>query len=145
MLKIYTQIRGYFENCTVSDLIGPCGQKIGHALEDIARPVNIKIPGKTCIPEGFYQVAITHSNKYKKDMIQLFNTDDMKVVKNGVTFEGIRVHGGNDVNDTEGCPLVAKHFDGDQKIWASLSKAITQDIVDMINEGHKVFWCITSN
>ena len=145
MQKSFIQVRGYFEDCTVSDLYDPDGKKIGYALEDVARPANVKIPGKTCIPEGIYNVNITLSAKYKKEMIQLHNvTADLAVEKDGKKFVGIRVHGGNDVDDSEGCPLVAKNFDGDSTIWQSLSKEVTQQVKDLLAAGHSVKWVITS-
>ena len=144
MIKIFTQIRAYFDDCTVSDLYDYKGDRLGYALEDVARPVGVKIAGKTCIPEGVYDVTITYSNKYGKDMIQLSNKPDMSVEKNGVRFTGIRVHGGNDIDDTEGCPLVAKNFDGDSKIWQSISKATTDDVKALIAAGYAVKWVITS-
>lgn len=144
-LKVFLQVRGYFEDCTVSDLYDPEGNKIGYALEDVARPPNVKIYGKTCIPEALYNVNITYSNKYKKEMIQLWNTtEDLAVNKNGIKFTGIRVHGGNTVDDSEGCPLIAEHFDGDDTIWKSLSAKVTQQVKDYIAEGHTVKWCIIS-
>ena len=145
MQKSFLQIRGYFEDCTVSDLYGPDGKKRGYALEDVARPVNVKIPAKTCIPEGVYHVDITCSNKYKKDMIQLYNNpSDLSVEKNGVRFEGIRVHGGNTVEDSEGCPLVAKNFNGNAKIWQSISTELTEEIKAYIARGYSVKWVISS-
>lgn len=143
--KTYIQVRDYLTECTASDLFTPEGDKIGCALEDVARPVNVKIPGQTCIPEGIYNVNITHSDKYQKLMIQLYNrTEDLAVIKNGVKFEGIRVHGGNDVDDSEGCPLVAKKFDGKSIVWGSLSRKITEQVENYIAAGHSVKWVITS-
>jgi len=142
MVKFYIQERAYFENCTVSDLYDPDGVKIGHALEDVARPVGVKIAGQTCIPEGVYDVSITMSSKYQKEMIQLSNVGRL-VERDGVSFQGVRVHGGNNVDDTEGCPLIAEHFDGDETIWASLSNQVTADIIDYIEQGFRVKWIIT--
>jgi len=142
MVKFYIQERAYLENCTVSDLYDPDGVKIGYALEDVARPVGVKIAGKTCIPEGVYDVSITMSSKYQKEMIQLSNVGRL-VERDGVSFQGVRVHGGNNVDDTEGCPLIAEHFDGDETIWASLSNQVTADIIDYIEEGFRVKWIIT--
>lgn len=142
MVKFYIQERAYFENCTVSDLYDPDGVKIGYALEDVARPVGVKIAGQTCIPEGVYDVSITMSSKYQKEMIQLSNVGRL-VERDGVSFQGVRVHGGNNVDDTEGCPLIAEHFDGDETIWASLSAKVTKDVACFIKLGVPVRWVIT--
>ena len=144
-IRTFVQIRGYFHDCTVSDLYSFTGEKLGYALEDVGRPPGVKIYAETCIPEGIYDVTITYSHKYQKDMIQLYNNpNDLSIEKHGVRYEGIRVHGGNDVDDSEGCPLVAKNFDGDAKIWQSISKELTETIKTLLASGYVVKWCITS-
>lgn len=57
----------------------------------------IKIPKETCIPRGRYEVIITYSNRFKRDM---------PLVRDVPQFEGIRIHNGSFTKDTEGCPLV---------------------------------------
>lgn len=77
-----------------------------YILEDIDRgldshmtPTEIaqkKIHGKTAIPTGKYEIALTFSNRFNRMMPLL-----LKV--NG--FEGVRIHWGNTDKDTEGCLL----------------------------------------
>jgi len=64
-------------------------------LEDKVR--DIKIYGETAIPKGNYDVIITHSQRFNKDMPLLLNVPN---------FEGIRIHSGNTDKDTHGCILV---------------------------------------
>lgn len=56
----------------------------------------LKIHGKTCIPSGRYEVAITFSNKFQKYLPLLLNVPG---------YEGIRIHSGNVAANTEGCLL----------------------------------------
>lgn len=65
------------------------------SLEDPYRA--IKIPGKTCIPFGRYEVVLSHSTRFKKELPLLLSVPN---------FTGIRIHCGNRPEDTEGCILV---------------------------------------
>lgn len=51
------------------------------------------------IPVGLYDIDLTHSPKFKKEL---------PLVHNALVSErrGIRIHAGNTVNDTEGCILI---------------------------------------
>ncbi len=63
-------------------------------LEDPIR--DVKIPHQTCIPPGFYDVALTHSPKFGRVLPEVLNVPG---------FTGIRIHPGNDAGDTDGCIL----------------------------------------
>lgn len=77
-----------------------------YTLEDVARPLGVKIYGETAIPTGKYKVDITHSNRYKKPLPLIYNTSDFAVEDGyGVRFTGIRIHPGNTDKDTHGCLL----------------------------------------
>lgn len=59
-----------------------------------------KVKGETAIPTGIYQVLITYSPKYKKQM---------PLINNVKGYSGIRIHSGNTSKDTEGCLIVGKN------------------------------------
>jgi hypothetical protein len=67
-----------------------------NTLEDFVRKGK-KIYGKTAIPEGVYPVIIDWSNKYQRNMPHILNVPE---------FSGIRIHSGNDSDDTEGCIIL---------------------------------------
>lgn len=55
-----------------------------------------KVSANTAIPTGRYEVGLTFSPKFKRDL---------PIIKNVKGFEAIRIHAGNDTGDTEGCLL----------------------------------------
>jgi hypothetical protein len=69
-----------------------------YTLEDTCRH-GPKIPGSTAIPPGRYEVQISYSTRFKRDLPILLNVQG---------FTGIRIHPGNDEKSTQGCILVGK-------------------------------------
>lgn len=58
-----------------------------------------KVYGKTAIPKGRYEVAITFSNHFQKYLPLLLGVPG---------YEGIRIHSGNTAADSLGCILPGK-------------------------------------
>ena len=87
----------YLEDRTLGELYVD-GTFFCYTLEDAARRDGIKIAGKTCIPEGVYPVTLTQSARFGRI------TPEVQEVPG---FSGIRIHGGNRPEDTEGCILAA--------------------------------------
>ena len=81
-----------------------------YTLEDVERIGQAKVAGRTAIPRGRYRVELTHSPKFGRVMPLIWNVqtpDGRKLVSgDGKIFEGVRIHWGNDQDDTEGCLLV---------------------------------------
>lgn len=114
-----------------------------YTLEDAARAYGIKVPGKTCVPEGECFVTISKSNRFQRDMLLLYTEfNDYSLQLEGTKFTGIRPHGGNDVYDTEGCPLVAYNRNDSNKsiIWRSAERDLFTVVKSAIDDGYTVNW-----
>lgn len=60
----------------------------------------LKVKGMTAIPEGRYLMRFTYSPKFGKRLFLLMDVP---------LFDGIRIHSGNSVKDTQGCILVGNN------------------------------------
>lgn len=79
-------------------------------LEDVVRPEGApKVHGRTAIPYGTYEVAITMSARFKRPLPLLINVPN---------FAGIRIHPGNTSADTEGC-LLPGETRGNNAVYSS--------------------------
>ena len=71
-------------------------------LEDVVRAGDIfavKVPGATAIPAGRYDVRVSFSPKFGKELPEILSVPN---------FTGIRIHIGNFPKDTDGCVLVGR-------------------------------------
>ena len=66
-------------------------------LEDTFRIKKVK--HETCIPPGTYEIEVSYSPTFKRELPLLKDVPD---------FLGIRIHRGNTNKDTSGCILVGK-------------------------------------
>lgn len=106
-------IDGSFECYTLED-----------AIREVAgKPVEEwKIPGQTAIPAGRYRLTLEHSPRFGPDTITVHKVPG---------FVGVRVHGGNDVDDSEGCPLVGDRID---KAAGTISGAASRGVLKRLKE-----------
>lgn len=117
------------------------GKFFGHSLEDAGRPNGVKIYAETCIPEGTYKVSISYSNRFKRDMLILYNIDDdHSIDRVGVRFTGIRAHGGNNIEHTAGCIIVAKKSNKKGVIWSSLESELLKAVRSPYIEKKEILW-----
>lgn len=93
-------------------------------LEDRVRPEGEKVYGKTAIPEGTYEVKLTHSPRFKKILPEILNVPN---------FSGIRIHTGNSSKDTEGCILVGT-WDGEKEDWISDSRIAFDKLISLLQK-----------
>lgn len=111
-MMLHLQRSKIFPHCTIGRL-SIDGVFFCHTLEDTVRPAGVKIPGRTAIPAGQYEVLLTHSVRFKKILPLLLKVPG---------FEGVRIHGGNTADDTLGCILVGFAVNlSSQKIYRSAS------------------------
>jgi len=113
-------------------------------LEDTVRAHGIKVPGETAIPEDIYKIDISMSRRFKRLMPMLYTESNKYEIKTyGISFKGVRFHGGNDHGDTKGCPLVAYNYINDTKIQGTAEKELTSKIQEYLLNGN-VFVKITN-
>lgn len=79
--------------------------------------LGVKIYGKTAIPPGRYEIAMTYSDRFKKVLPLLMNVPQ---------YTGIRIHSGNTPLDTEGCIIVGK-YDAPNRIIKGGTSKVTLD------------------
>ena len=129
----------YFPNTTIGKLYIN-GEYICYTLEDAVRADGVKIHGATAIPTGEYGVKLSFSNRFKRLMPILFTRgiNDWTIQNKGVTFMGVRIHGGNTHLNTHGCPLVAYNRVNKETIQGTAEAEVTKRIKKAIEQGEKV-------
>jgi hypothetical protein len=108
----------YTDKSTIGDLLVD-NEYFCHALEDVVRKPGEKIFGKTAIPTGKYEVVLSMSNRFKKLLPELLNVPG---------FAGVRIHGGNTSDDTDGCIVVAKNIINNDLVQGNC----TQQLIDLL-------------
>lgn len=122
---ILTLVREYINKKNTVGKLYANGEFVGYTLEDALRPIKIK--GETAIPFGFYKVTLSMSNRFGRIMPLLHDVSG---------FSGARIHGGNDEDDTEGCPLLGAER-SKTRVW-NCSK-VNADLIELISEYDETF------
>ena len=118
---------------TIGRLEDENGVKICDTLEPKYRDYKggeLKVPRKSAVPEGTYPVVVTKSKKFGKYLPLLVGVPG---------FEGIRIHSGNTVNDTEGCILVGQNL---IKGKVLLSRLTLEKLMRLIENEKRIFLTI---
>lgn len=107
-MKLTLKRRFFADTYTIGTL-SIDGVRFCDTLEDRNRDLNRngrfdngekKVYGETCIPFGTYDVIVTMSPRFKRELPRLLNVP---------SFEGILIHRGNTAEDTAGCILVGEN------------------------------------
>lgn len=109
------------------------GEFFCNTLEDTYRDLSKekKIPGKTAIPYGKYEVILNYSPRFKKELPRLLNVSH---------FDGVLIHGGNTPEDTEGCILVGENaIKGKVINSTSYKKKLIDMFIDARKRGEKSY------
>ena len=120
---------------TIGRLEDENGKKICDTLEPTWRDYRggeLKIPKKSAIPEGFYRVVVTKSQRFQKYLPLLVGVPG---------FEGVRIHAGNTSRDTEGCILVGQNLQVGKVLWSR----ITLEKLMKLIENEKEIYIIIKN
>ena len=145
-VRYINHVRDYFRQYTEGQLFLPDKDyRFCWLLEDIARPVNVKFAGDTCIPEGVYDVGYSVRSRFKKEMISLHNQPNgYEIKRDGISFKGIRVHGGNNVGQTNGCPLANFNNQSNGIMFGRASDELLKYIKAGMDDGIRYKWVISS-
>ena len=118
---------------TIGRLEDEMGKRICDTLEPTYRNYKggeLKVPRKSAVPEGTYPVVVTKSKKFGKYLPLLVGVPG---------FEGVRIHSGNTVNDTEGCILVGQNL---IKGKVLLSRLTLEKLMRLIENEKRIFLTI---
>ncbi len=97
-MKLELRRTDLLTGCTLGELFIN-GRFECYTLEDKVRDNGVKVYGSTAIPKGTYDLSVTFSNRFQKQLPLLHDVPG---------FEGVRIHTGNTNQDTEGCILVGR-------------------------------------
>ena len=85
----------------------------------------MKKPHVTAIPTGRYQVTITYSSRFKRQL---------PLVNNVPGYSGVRIHFGNTAEDTDGCILVGENTSkgrvNNSRHWFAIVMEKIQEAID---------------
>lgn len=129
LIREATQDRKGFEGFTLGSLFLN-GKFFCYTVEDQDRLLETggtKIKSRTAVPRGKFKMINTFSNRFQKELPLLVNVPG---------FEGIRIHGGNTAEDSEGCILVGTNR---TKFGVSNCQPMVSKIIGIIKSSDETF------
>ena len=112
--------------CTLEDTDRGLDSKMS-----VDKILSIKKPHITAIPTGRYEITVTYSPHFRRNLPLLNNVP---------CYLGVRIHPGNTAEDTDGCILVGENTTKGRvnisKYWFAL---VMRQIIPTLNKGEKVF------
>jgi hypothetical protein len=137
-----TVIRRWFmSECTIGELYID-GERECYTLEDRYREIagmpteEWKVPGKTAIPQGRYDLIIDFSQRFQTTMPHILSVPG---------FTGVRIHCGNNAGDTEGCIILGRiKYENSVGESRLAYNAFMEELKDAIKQGEDVSIIITS-
>ena len=131
-------IRRPQEDITIGDLFYR-DRFLCDTIEDVVRDRNAdgdlldqdegKVDGETAIPYDTYELVVTYSPTFKKNMT---------LVKNVKHFDGIRIHWGRTIENSLGCILVGKR-NGKELENIGMTDKITTMVNELTDRGERVY------
>ena len=103
-MHITVQRQALKDDRTLGELLVD-GHHFAWTLEDAVR--DRKIPNDTAISTGVFEVVVNWSRRFGKPLPMLLNVPN---------FTGVRIHGGNGPEHTEGCILIGEEHD-EERVW----------------------------
>lgn len=102
----YTIGKLYIDGAPVCETLEDKDRGLGQHMteEEIKKS---KVYGKTAIPSGRYRVTFTYSPKFAKCSYAINGM--IPLILNVKGYSAIRIHAGNDQDDTEGCVLLGEN------------------------------------
>ena len=95
----YTIGKMYVDNAYFCDTLEDTDRGLKDSMQ-VSEILAKKRKGVTAIPMGKYDILLTFSPKFKRVLPLLLNVK---------CYEGVRIHAGNTVENTEGCLLVGEN------------------------------------
>lgn len=123
-MKLELQRFEFSEISTIGRLLID-GVQFCYILEDVDRKLECdaeKVYGKTAIPRGTYKIVLDYSNRFKRVLPRLLDVPG---------YVGVRIHPGNDAEDTDGCLLPGSTW---RKDWVSNSRVTFDQLFDQLEQ-----------